>query len=157
MQMDNPKLMNATGAPWNLPIPADSASIRDYLYIHMWVSCWAGQYAIGEMSPLAVKVTVRNELFNSQAGRSYWAAVGQRLLDTSTGQYHRFSRILDEEYRKIEMSNIPAAAPIRTNHEEEKATSGRMKGFCYLGLAAGAVVAGVLAGQRLNPPDHRVR
>src|SRR5215813_13517069 len=37
MQMDDPTFMSATGAPWNLPIPAESTSIREYLYIHMWV------------------------------------------------------------------------------------------------------------------------
>ena len=38
MEMDDPALMTAIGAPWGLPIPAESARIRDHLYIHMWAT-----------------------------------------------------------------------------------------------------------------------
>lgn len=47
MEMDEPSLMTAIGAPWGLPIPAESERIREHLYIHMWVSFWAGSYVVG--------------------------------------------------------------------------------------------------------------
>jgi hypothetical protein len=49
MEMDDPALMTAIGAPWGLPIPAESARIRDHLYIHMWANFWAGNYVVGEL------------------------------------------------------------------------------------------------------------
>ena len=150
MEIDDPTFMDATGAPWNLPIPADSASIREYLYLHMWVSFWAGQYVMGEMPIESVKAVARNELFSSRAGRTYWTAVGQRMLDTSTGRYHRFTRLLDEEYRKLAVDKIPVAPPIKISHGTDGPTSTRTKSLRYPGLVCAALVTGILAGRRLN-------
>ena len=150
MQMDDPTFMNATGAPWNLPIPADSTIIREYLYIHMWVSFWAGQYVIGEMSPQAVKSTTRNELFNSQAGRRYWTAVGQRLLDTSAGRYRRFTQLVDEEYRKLANDNSPVAPPVRISNGTDQATPIRTIRLRGPGLVCAGLITGILAARKLN-------
>jgi len=156
MEMDDPAFMNATGAPWNLPIAADTASIREYLYIHMWVSFWAGQYVMGEMSLLSVRVTAKNELFNSQAGRNYWIAVGQRLLSASTGRYQRFMRILDEEYRKIITDGIPVAASVRISHDKDRNIPIQAKSLRYPGLVAAALITGVLAGQKLSRSSRKM-
>jgi hypothetical protein len=79
MQMDDPVLMDVTGAPWSLHISPDSGTIREYLYMHMWFGFWSGSYIMGEMPPESVSVTARNELFNSQAGRNLlggcWAEI----------------------------------------------------------------------------------
>jgi hypothetical protein len=155
MEMDDPTLMNATGAPWNLAIPAVSSSIREYLYIHMWVSFWVGQYAIGEMSTQAVKTTARNELFSSQAGRSYWAAVGQRMLNTSTGRYYHFTRLLDEEYHKLANDNVPIASPVKISHDPVEAASSHTMNLRYPALVCAALITGILAGWRLNRADRK--
>ncbi len=107
MQMDDPTLMTAMGAPWGLPIPAESARIRDHLYIHMWTNFWAGNYVIGELNAAAVRWMARAELFSSKAGRTYWAAVRERMLGTNDGKYLRFARIVDEEHYSLSLSDIP--------------------------------------------------
>ena len=61
--------MTAMGAPWGLNLPAGSGPIREYLYVQMWVSFWAGDYTIGEMSDSTVRGLGARELFRSKAGR----------------------------------------------------------------------------------------
>lgn len=38
MQMRDPALMTASGAPWGLAILSESVPIRDFLYIQIWIS-----------------------------------------------------------------------------------------------------------------------
>jgi hypothetical protein len=66
----------------------------------MWVSFWAGNYAVGELTTAAVRGVVKAELFNSAAGREYWAVMRKNVLGTNVGKYRRFARIVDEEYQK---------------------------------------------------------
>jgi Family of unknown function (DUF6082) len=149
MEMEDPVLMKTMGAPWNLPIPAESESVREHLYIHMWVNFWAGLYVIGEMPPAAVRHFARNELFNGQAGRAYWAAVGKSMVDTSSGRYRRFVQLFDEEYREIISNNIPVATPIAlTGHTDEGSTN-RKNTLWQSALACAALIAGILIGRRL--------
>jgi uncharacterized protein DUF6082 len=77
MEMEDPALMTAVGAPWDLSIPAESEPIRQYLYIQMWVSFLAGNYVIGETSEPVVRYIAEHEIFRSNAGRMYWQAAGQ--------------------------------------------------------------------------------
>lgn len=42
MAMSDPSLMTASGAPWDLDIPSDSSSIRQFLYVQLWVSFLGG-------------------------------------------------------------------------------------------------------------------
>jgi hypothetical protein len=79
MEMEDPALMTAMGAPWGLPIPAESAKIRAHLYIHMWTTFWAGNYVVGELTGPAARKLVRSELFNSTAGRKYWATIRENV------------------------------------------------------------------------------
>jgi Family of unknown function (DUF6082) len=150
MQMEDPAFMTATGAPWNLPIPAESASIREYLYIHMWVLFWAGNYVMGEMTMPSIKQTAKNELFNSKAGRTYWAAVGRNMMETSAGRYNRFFRILDEEYQKIVACDTPVADPIIATSSIDDVASSRKKDLQRSALIGAALMIGILAGRKLN-------
>ena len=43
MEMADPSLMTAVGAPWGLSIPPDSLRIRQFLYIQMWISFLCGR------------------------------------------------------------------------------------------------------------------
>lgn len=112
MEMNDPALMTAMGAPWDLPIPADSARIREHLYIHMWASFWAGNYAVRELNARTLRRIARSELFNSRAGRAYWAAVRENVLSINERKYRRFARIVDKEYQKIIASGLPVADPV---------------------------------------------
>jgi Family of unknown function (DUF6082) len=87
MEMEDPALMTAMGAPWGLPIPAESAKIREHLYIHMWTTFWAGNYVVGELTGPAARKLVRGELLNSNAGRRYWATIRENVLSTNEGKY----------------------------------------------------------------------
>ena len=49
MQLDDPLYMAALGAPWDMPIPPEYDQIREFLYIHMWVSFWQTFYVMGMM------------------------------------------------------------------------------------------------------------
>jgi len=150
MTMEDSTFMTASGAPWNLAIPPESASIREYLYVHMWVSFWAGNYVMGEMTVPAIRQTAKNELFNSKAGRTYWTAVGQTLLSTTTGRYNHFTRILDEEYQKVVASNIPTAAPVSTVDNAGNTVPSRKKNLQKSALIGGVLITGILAARKLN-------
>ena len=157
MQMDDPTLMTAMGAPWGLPIPAESARIRDHLYIHMWASFWAGNYVIGELNAAAVRWVARAELFNSESGRTYWAAVRERILNTNEGKYLRFARIVDEEYQKVIATNTPVADPVRiTNYANDSVTQHK-SGLQHLALVGAVLITGALAGRKLSQRPRRGR
>ena len=155
MEMDDPTLMTAIGAPWGLPIPAESARIRDHLYIHMWATFWAGNYVVGELNAAAVRGVARLELFSSKAGRAYWAAVRERALSTNEGKYLRFARIVDEEYQKVIASDVPVADPVRiTNYANDPATH-RKSGLRYCALVGAALIIGALAERKLSQRPRR--
>ena len=157
MQMDDPALMTAMGAPWGLPIPAESARIRDHLYIHMWATFWAGNYVIGELNAAAVRWVARVELFSSKAGRTYWAAVRERILNTNEGKYLRFARIVDEEYQKVIAGNVPVADPVRiANYANDSATR-RKSELQHLALVGAVLITGALAGRNLSRRPRRGR
>jgi hypothetical protein len=113
MELDDPSLMTAGGAPWGLNLPAESGPIREYLYVQMWVSFWAGNYTIGEISDSTVRQFGSRELFRSKAGRNYWALIGQVQIANSAGRRNRFFRLLDEEYKKVIASGSPIADPVK--------------------------------------------
>jgi len=112
MAMGDPSLMTASGAPWDLNIPSDNASIRQYLYVQLWVSFLAGNFMIGELPESAVRHMAAHELFRSEAGRNYWAAVGRAQMENSAGRRRRFFRILDDVYKEAILSGAPTAKPI---------------------------------------------
>ena len=112
MAMEDPSLMTAGGAPWDLDIPSDSSSIRQFLYVQIWTSFLGGNYTIGELPESAVRHIAAHELFRSEAGRNYWAAVGQVQIENSQGRRKQFFHILDDEYNKAMSSGIPPAKPI---------------------------------------------
>jgi hypothetical protein len=154
MELEDPSLMTATGAPWGFPIPSDFMSLRQFVYVQMWLSSFAGRYVIGELSDATARDIVANEVFRSSAGRSYWAATGQSQLKTSKGRLHRFCRLLDDEYKKALSSNIPIANPIKgrdplTGPHAQPNTC-RKEQVHRLGLIAAAAVVGTLAGRFLR-------
>ena len=157
MEMEDPTLMTAIGAPWGLPIPAESEKIREHLYVHMWASFWAGNYVVGEMTNLAVRKIASGELLNSKAGRAYWAAVRDNLLSTNQGRYRRFARIVDEEYQKILMSNAPTNESVRITEQLDNFPSSRQRKLRQLALIGATLMAGVLAGRKSSRYTRRMR
>jgi Family of unknown function (DUF6082) len=157
MEMEDPALMSAVGAPWGLPIPPESAKIREHLYIHMWTSFWAGNYVVGEMTDPAVRKMARGELLNSIAGRTYWANIRDNVLSTNEGKYRHFALIVDEEYRKVMADNIPVAPPIEVTGHSAHSSVQRETGREPLIIVVAALMTGVLAGQKLAQRAHRAR
>jgi hypothetical protein len=113
MELKDPSLMTAMGAPWDVDIPPESESIREFLYVQLWVSFWGGNYTIGELPESAVRHFATHELFRGRAGRTYWAAVGPLQIANSKGRLKHFFQLLDDEYKKVISSGIPAASPVR--------------------------------------------
>ena len=155
--MDDPSLMTAIGAPWGLPIPAESARIRDHLYIHMWATFWAGNYVVGELNASAVRGVARMELFSSRAGRAYWAAVRKRALSTNEGKYLRFARIVDEEYQKVIANNDPMADPVRITGDAAHLTGHGKPGLRRPALVSAALITGSVTGWTLSRRARRRR
>jgi Family of unknown function (DUF6082) len=150
LELDDPALMTALGAPWGLNLPAESGPIREFLYVQMWVSFWGGNYTIGEMSDSNVRSLGSRELFRSEAGRTYWAAVGHVQMESSTGRRNRFFRILDEEYRKAVSSGVPIIEPVKTSNTSAKsqvspiASTHRIRQLCMFAVTT---IIGVLFGR----------
>lgn len=112
MELADSSLMTAMGAPWDVDIPSDSKSIREFLYVQLWVSFWGGNYATGDLSEAAVRHFAVHELFRGRTGRVYWAAVGRLQMTNSKGRLNKFFRLLDDEYENVISSGVPPAAPV---------------------------------------------
>jgi hypothetical protein len=149
MAMDDPSLMTAGGAPWDLDIPSDSASIREFLYIQMWVSFLAGNYTIGELPESSVRHLAAHELFRSRAGRNYWRAVRQSQIENSIGRRKHFFRTLDDEYKKTISSGVPVASPVRISKHPDNS-----KTIQHVCMIAGAAIIGTLAGRLWRHGKH---
>jgi hypothetical protein len=150
MEMEDPTLMTAIGAPWGLPIAPESARIREYLYVHMWTSFWAGNFVVGEISTAAARKMARAELLSSTAGRAYWSAVRENVLSTNEGKYQRFARIVDEEYWEIIRNGIPVNDPVKVTHQVSGHDNGRKNMLRQVMLAGAMLVTGVVAGRKVN-------
>jgi Family of unknown function (DUF6082) len=150
MEMEDPALMTAMGAPWGLPIPAESAKIRAHLYIHMWATFWAGNYVVGELTGPAARKLVRSELFNSTAGRKYWATIRENVLSTNEGKYRRFALIVDEEYWKIVAGDAPVAQPVKATGYMGEPEPVRKKEYPQVLLLGMALTIGILTGRKLS-------
>lgn len=148
MEMEDPALQTAMGAPWNQSIPAESEKIRQHLYIHMWVTFWAGNYALGELSDSAVRTTAINELFRSEAGREYWTSFKQNALN-SRGKYRRFSQIIDAAYNEAISNNIPINTPVKVTDRVDDDVSPKRKSKYLLAVGTAAIV-GILAGRKFD-------
>lgn len=157
MEMDDPTLMTAIGAPWGLPIPADSTSIREHLYIHMWAAFWAGNYVVGEMTDPTVRKMARSELLNSNAGRRYWTNVRDNVLSANERKYRRFALIVDDEYQKIIRGNIPVADPIKITNRTDKSIPPAKEKSKQVALLCTAAIAGAVAGRKFSQWSRRAR
>lgn len=114
MQMEDPALMTASGAPWGLAIPAESAPIREFLYIQIWINYLLGTYVMNEISEATLRYVIANELFRSRAGRYYWEARSQKQSMSSGNRRHdHFYRVVEDEYRKAIANNVPVSDPVK--------------------------------------------
>jgi Family of unknown function (DUF6082) len=150
LELEDPSLMAATGAPWSTDIPSDFESLRQFLYVQMWISYVAGSYVTGEASESTVRQLAALELFHGRPGRAYWSAVGKRQIANSKGRRNRFFRLLDDEYNKVISTGAAVAGPIKTHTNQASAVDApivRLKSserVCAVVLAA---VIGVLIGR----------
>jgi uncharacterized membrane protein len=150
LELEDPSLMVALGAPWGLDIPSDNASLRQFLYVQMWVSYLAGRYASGELPASTARQWAALELFRGSAGRTYWAATGKRQLTNSEGRYHNFFRLLDDEYKKLISSGIPVVDQTKSgiasvvSRETRESCKKSLEGVC---IAIIAMTIGVLTGR----------
>jgi hypothetical protein len=151
MQMEDPALMTASGAPWGLTIPAESEPIREFLYIQIWISYLYGSYIIGETSEPTLRYVFANELFRSRAGRSYWEARSERQSIGGGSQRHNhFYLVLDDEYKKAMSDNVPVSDPVRITEPVTQACARQITRRSWaqrLALVAAAAIGGTLAGR----------
>jgi hypothetical protein len=157
MEMEDPTLMTAIGAPWGLRIPADSARIREHLYIHMWTSFWAGNFVVGEMTASTVKTAARSELFNSSAGRRYWSNIRDNVLSTNEGKYRQFALIVDDEYKYVIANNIPVANPVKITGRTDRSITPSKEMVKQATLVGFAAIAGALAARKFSQRASRAK
>jgi hypothetical protein len=153
LELEDPSLMAATGAPWGIDVPSDSDSLREFLYVQMWVSYLVGIYATGALSASTARQIAALELFRGKAGRAYWEAVGRRQIENSKGRYNNFYRLLDDEYRRAVSSGIPVNGPINIQTiQTPPAVASRInaKKFERAGIVVSAAIIGMLAGRFLR-------
>jgi hypothetical protein len=67
--------MIAMGAPWGADLPSDPDSLRELLYVQMWVTYHASSYVTGETSKSTVRQVAALELFQGRAGRTPAVAI----------------------------------------------------------------------------------
>jgi len=151
MQMEDPALMTASGAPWGLAIPSASAPIREFLYIQIWISYLYGSYIIGETSESTLRYVFANELFRSQAGRSYWEArSAKQSMSGKNRRHNHFYRLLDDEYKKATSNNVPVSEPVRATEPVTQACARQIARRSWAQrwwLLATAAIGGILAGR----------
>lgn len=147
MELDDPLYMNALGAPWDMPIPPEQDRIREFLYIHMWVSFWQTFYVMGMMPEDQLRRACERELFYGEPGRRYWEYSREtRPLYTKDRRVGEFHRILEEEYRRAVASRPKVTQTVRTNQSPDAAPKGDMTraakivGNLLMAAATGALV-----------------
>lgn len=148
LELDDPDLMWASGAPWAMMIPLDYKSLRQHVFVHMWLSFWEDQFLLNEMSASAARLAAR-ELFHGAPAREYWRQARDSRLSSSQGRRLRFLRLMDEEYENA-LSAPPAVPP--TNADNATDNSGACISFGRPGVAVAAVAcfaatAGLLVGR----------
>ncbi|WP_285758162.1 DUF6082 family protein [Nocardiopsis ansamitocini] len=151
MAMDDPDLDECWGP---LPEPDDPKTRKQRLYTNMIVSQWETAYGLGTLPERRLRA-VSAEMFQGRVGRAYWADAREARLTTAGNRaQHRFSRILDEEYRRqrpvVLTAGTKQQTPLRPRHSLGTAT------VLALAFAGGAVTVGVALGG-LRASQQRTR
>jgi hypothetical protein len=141
MELEDPIYMEALGAPWGLQMATDYDSLRQYNFIHMWVSFWYSRFALGGMSEMELRAIAPLELFNSTAGRNYWLASRDTRMRIVKGRALRFAKILDDEYYKALAKGEPRGVSVSRN--VRRATKWSLRG---VKVTEGTVVLCIAAG-----------
>jgi Family of unknown function (DUF6082) len=150
LELEDPSLMEALGAPWGLDIPSDNVSLREFLYVQMWVSFIAGRYVAGDTPESTVRQWAAFELFRGRAGRTYWEAAGPRQIMNSKGRSNSFFRLLDDEYKRALSSGVPVvgSTKIDTAPSAPRGTAEvHTKSLERIFIAVTAAIIGILAGR----------
>lgn len=154
LEMEDPLYMEALGAPWGFKLQmTDYDSLRQFNFVHMWVSYWEGLYMLREMTESTLRISVAGELFNGAVGREYWRAGRTSRIKNARGRHLRFAKILDEEYRKALTSGPPPTASLRSNPRKVTSTVSQIMprtkpGIVVCVAAVGGILVGVLAGRQ---------
>lgn len=157
MEMRDPSLMAAVGAPWDVPSLADANKMREHLYIHMWVNYWRQLYILKQMNDDLVRSVSGDEIFRSNAAREYWQNTGSRILPHTKGREHRFYLILKDEYEKA-LTRPPIDNSFLTASQNETANVHRITKNpqnCSLVFLGTAVVGKVLVNQIIKNVRRR--
>jgi Family of unknown function (DUF6082) len=151
MELEDPIYMEALGAPWGMQMATDYDSLRQFNFIHMWVSYWQSRYLLNELPETGLRTTAALELFNSKAGRDYWSANRATRMKISRGRGLQFARILDQEYNKALAKGDPEGVSLPRKSDIAAKRSSRemqlVKNGIALGVTAG-VAMGFLMGRR---------
>ena len=160
MEMADPLYMEALGAPWNIGKQInDFESMRQYNFVHMWVSYWESLYVQRQMSEPVLRSLMAEELFRGTPGRIYWASTGEARRALSEGRQIRFAKIMSEEYEKAVASGPPTTVSFRS--APDMATS-RISGKKFItrpeilvcvGAAAGIIIRDI--ANNLSPQARR--
>jgi uncharacterized protein DUF6082 len=155
MEMESPFYMATIAGAWGPKYGfTDYDSLRRNHLIHMWVSYWEGQYMLHDMPDAAVR-GVANDLFISVAGRRYWSMSKTFKLKYYKGRRLRFTRMVDEEYKKAIASGPPVANSFEDSSGDVAVTTSRQisrteSKVLILAAAGAAILAGRLLERQLS-------
>lgn len=145
MELEDPIYMEALGAPWGMQIATDYDSLRQYNFIHMWVSYWQSRYFLGEMPETELRAIATLELFNSRAGRDYWSASRVTRMKVENGRNRKFAEILDDEYNKAITKGEPGGVSLKRGANTAVEHSSRK-----IKLTQKSIILGVTVGMAIG-------
>jgi hypothetical protein len=156
MELEDPDLLQASGAPWGIGAPADHRSLRQHIFVHMWLSFWESQFLLNEMSSEVVRSAVK-ELFDGEPARVYWESVGVWRLTSNKGRSLRFLHIVDDEYRNA-IESPPSVISRKTIADQQKKSDNLIQennldtlfsdSVPYVAAAAAGLLVGYLMRRR---------
>jgi hypothetical protein len=153
MEMENPVYMEATGAPWGLPVAFDYDWLRKRQYVHMWFSYWESRFLLREMQESEIRNSM-HEIFCGISAREYWAtARGIRPRVYSKGLELRFTEIVDAEYQ-ISLTT-PALPEITSSNSERRSVNKNQHGVTkscatVVAITLAATGIGIMLGRHMT-------
>lgn len=99
LSLNDPELLSAI-----LPQAGDRANLRQEVYINLLVGHWMTTWEMGGMTDNNVRDDAAR-LFMGSVARQWWRRVRSTWADTALTSAPRFTRIIDEAWRKAEGSD----------------------------------------------------
>lgn len=162
LEMADPLYMEASGAPWGLPLEFDYDRLRQRTFVHMWITFWEDRYVLGELREDELRENA-SEMFCGAPAREYWSTVRDlRSRFYTSGPKKRFTIIMDAEHAKALAASPPrtmngSGERIYGSRQTTKSGTWATKGMALGAGCIGLVIGMLAASRRCHPAcgQHR--